>query len=232
VGEALTKLVNVGGEVLIEEGFVGEIDDEGFVAGVGGAHEVEGGGVDGGSLVAHGAGIIDEDAEGDGDVGVGEGDDGLEGVVLEDVEVALLEILGEVAVLIDDGAGEEDLIDIAAKGIDAVVTLDFLRGIGVGGADGGVVSGIGGDDGVVVDVERRLKFGLLRGGYDSGRGGLGCFGRGDLGRRTGDWLRRSGCGYGSGLLSVESQGGGGYQKAAEEEAVTAKAHSIRYVHAQ
>src|SRR6202041_4070039 len=60
VGKPLTELGDVGGKVLVKEGLVGEIDDEGFVAGVGGAHQVEGGRVHGGAFVTHGAGIIYE----------------------------------------------------------------------------------------------------------------------------------------------------------------------------
>jgi hypothetical protein len=116
---------------------------------------------------------------------VGKGDDVLERVVFEDVEVALLEILGQVAILIDNGAGQEDLVDIATKGVDAVVALDFLVGDGVRGAYGGVVGRIRRDDGVMVDIERRLGFGLLRGWHDGGHGGCGCLRGGGL--RGGVW---------------------------------------------
>ena len=66
------------------------------------------------------------------------------------------------AILIDDGAGEDDFIDVAGEGVDALLALDLLVradvGVGARRADRGVVGRVGGDDGVVVDVEGRLGF--------------------------------------------------------------------------
>ena len=47
--------------------------------------------------LSHGAGVVDEDAQRDGHIGVGEGDNVLRGVVLEDVEVVAGEVHDEVA---------------------------------------------------------------------------------------------------------------------------------------
>ena len=226
VGEALAQLVDVGGEVLIEEGLVGKVDDEGFVLGIGGAHEVESSGVDGGALVAHGAGVINENAEGNGHVRVGEGNDVLEDVVFVDVEIALLEVLDEVAVVVDNGAVEDDFVDVTGEGVDAVLALRLLAGGGMGGIDGGVIGRVRGDDGVAVDVERRLVFGLLWRRNDGGSG-LGWLGRSVLGS-GGRWRGR---GW---LLREECQGAGSEKKTAKEEEakVTAKAHSSRFEHAR
>ena len=188
VSERAAEFGDAGGEILVEEGFVGEVDDEGLVLRIGGADQVESCGIDGGTLVAHGAGVIDEEADGDGDIGVVEGDDGLGDVVFPDLEVGFGEVLDEVAVLIDDGAGEEDFIDVAGEGIDAVLALDFLVGAGVTGADAGIVGGVGGDDGVVVDVEGGLGLRLEgRGleGLPGRRGGSLSRGRGAYGLRRG-----------------------------------------------
>jgi len=150
---------------------------------------------------------------------VREGDDVLEGVVFEDVEVGLGEVLDEVAVLIDDGAVEDDFVDIAGEGVDALAALDFLIGVGVAGADGGVIGGVGGDDGVVVDVEGGLGFGEL-GGWD-------------VGGRCGLLLGGLGRGWGGGGLGAEGREcGDGEQEEEEESRVTAGTHRIRNVHAQ
>jgi len=224
MGKTFAQLIDVGGEILVQEGLVGEVDDEGFVFGIGGADEVEGGGVDGGALVAHGAGVIDQDAEGDGDVGVGERDDVLQGVVFEDVEIALGEVLDEVAVLIDHGAGQDDFVDVAGEGVDALVALDFLvRSVGVRGADGCVVCGVRGDDGVVVDVEGRLGFGLPRRRHIGGGG---------LGRRGRSRLRSGGSGDSRRRLGGEAQRRGCKQEAEEQSGITAETHRIRHVHEQ
>jgi hypothetical protein len=231
VAEAFAELIDVGGEVLVEEGFVREVDDEGFVLRVGGADEIEGGGVDGCALVAHGAGVVDEDAEGDGDVGVGEGDDGLKSVVFEDVEVGLLEVEDEVAILIDDGAGKNDFVDVAGEGVDALLALDFLvAGVGMGGADGGVVGGVGGDDGVAVDVEGGLGLGSLGRWDDCLRAGDGGGLRG-LGSGGGPGGGILGLGLGAGARGKNAQGSGSKEEAEEESEVTAGTHRFRNVHA-
>jgi hypothetical protein len=153
---------------------------------------------------------------------VGERDDVLQGVVFEDVEIALGKVLDQVAVLIDDGAGQDDFVDVAGEGVDALVALNFLvRRVGVRRADGGVVRGVRGDDGVVVDVEGRLGLRDPR-GRDIRGGRLGRRGRSRLGSRG-----RSG----AGRLGEEAQGRGYKQETEEESGVTAGTHRIRNVHA-
>jgi hypothetical protein len=109
-----------------------------------------------------------------------ESNDVLEGVVFEDVEVGLGEILDEMAVVVDDRAIEDDLVDVAGEGVDAVLALRLLVGGGVGRTDGRVVGSVGRDDGIAVNVEGRLGFRELRGRNDGGCG-RGCLGRSRLG---------------------------------------------------
>ena len=84
--------------------------------GVGELDQVERGGVDGGALVVHGAGAVDEDAERDGEVLVAEAGDGLRDVVLEDAEGVLVEGLNGAAGAVEDGGVEADLVGILAQG--------------------------------------------------------------------------------------------------------------------
>ena len=74
------------------------------------------GGVNGGALVVHGAGAVDEDAERDGEVLVAEAGDGLGYVVLEDVEGVIAEGLHAATGAVEDGGVEADLVGVFAEG--------------------------------------------------------------------------------------------------------------------
>ena len=90
VREAVLQAAEIGSEVLIEVGLIGEVDDEGLVAGIGGFDEVESGGGDGGALGAHGSRVIDEQADGNRGVLMLNGDDGLREHLFGHLEVALV----------------------------------------------------------------------------------------------------------------------------------------------
>ena len=98
-----------------------------------------------------------------------EGGYGLRNAVLKDVEVVAGEVVDEVALLVENGGAEHDLLHVAAKGIAAVRLVDvaWLRGGGGRGADawldGGIVAGIGRADRVALDIERLLGFGRVDG---------------------------------------------------------------------
>ncbi len=91
------QLADVGGEVLVDEGLVGEVDDEGFVITIRRLDQIECGGVHCRTLVAHGAGIVDEDAHRHRNVLVLEGSDGLRHAVFEDFEVVLGEVVDQLS---------------------------------------------------------------------------------------------------------------------------------------
>ena len=109
VREAVLQAAEIGGEVPIEVSPIGEVDQEGLVAGVGGFDEVEGGGGDGGALGAHGSRVIDEQSDGDRTVLMLNGDDGLRDGVFGDLEVALVEAVDELAFAVEDGPVQRPL---------------------------------------------------------------------------------------------------------------------------
>ena len=119
VREAVLQAAEIGSEVLIEVSLIGEVDDEGLVAGIGGFDEVESGGGDGGALGAHGSRVIDEQADGDRGVLMLNGDDGLRDAVFGDLEVALVEAVDELALAVEDGAVQHDLFGVDLKRVRA-----------------------------------------------------------------------------------------------------------------
>ena len=54
----------VGSKALVEIGVIVEVDDESRILRVGLSHEIECGVIDGGPLITHGAGVVDEQADG------------------------------------------------------------------------------------------------------------------------------------------------------------------------
>ena len=114
VGQAVFELVGVGGQVLVDVGVVGEIDDEGLVFGVGGQDQVERGFVDRGALFVHGAGVVDDQTDGDGDVGVLEAEQVLLDAVFENLEVVFLEVLDDLTFVVEHGDVEGDFFDFGA----------------------------------------------------------------------------------------------------------------------
>lgn len=166
VRESLAQLFDAGGEVLIDVGFVGKVDDEGFVLGIGGLNEIERGFVDGGTLLIHGAGVVDDDADGDRHVFMLEADEGLRLAVFEDAEVFFLEVVNDAALAVDDGDVECDLFDILLEektgaGADSLLRGGSWRRCGVGRTNG-------------IDVGRRRCGGWCGGSWRGG-GGLRCW---------------------------------------------------------
>jgi hypothetical protein len=66
VGEAIAQLVHVGGEVLVDVGLVREIHYEALVIRVRGMHQIQGRRIDRLAFGAHGARVVDQNAERDG----------------------------------------------------------------------------------------------------------------------------------------------------------------------
>ena len=162
---------DVGGKVLIDEGLIGEVDDEGFVLRVGGFDQIQSGDIHCCALVAHGAGVVDEHAHRNGDVLVLEGSDGLLHAIFKDVEVILLQVVDDAAIVVKNAGIEYDLIDVAAKGEAALFVLQGCTGLDcvrIRGADGLIVGGVRRDDGIAINSERgllfRLRWRLLRRG--------------------------------------------------------------------
>ncbi len=115
--------VHVAGEVLIEIVLVVEVDDADLVLRIAGLDQVEGGGVDAGTLAAHAAGVINDDAEGDGNIVAAKGRDALRMVVLEDLKGLAVKSADQMAVLIHHGGVQRDLLHIGAEGEDALLVL-------------------------------------------------------------------------------------------------------------
>ncbi len=158
MSEAVTKLADVGGEVLVDESFVGEVDDEGFVVAVRGLDQVQRGCVNGGTLVPHRTRIIDDDAHRYWDVLVLEGRDGLRDAVFKYLEVVLLEVGHQMAAFVEYRDVENHLIHVALQGETAMRSA--LQGLGaaigragVVGADRLIVLGVGGEDRVAVYIQ-------------------------------------------------------------------------------
>ncbi len=103
--ESFFKFGDAAGEILVEVEVVVvvEIDDEGFVVRIGGLDESESGFVDAGTLVAHGAAVVNDQAHADGNVFALEERKFLLGFVLKDAEVVFLEAVNKFAAIIEHG---------------------------------------------------------------------------------------------------------------------------------
>ena len=89
--QPLFQLIDVGSEILVKVVLVVEVDDEHLIIWIRRAHQIQGRGVHLLPLLAHGTGVIDHDAHGNGNVFVAERGDGLGMPILVDVEIALIE---------------------------------------------------------------------------------------------------------------------------------------------
>ena len=114
VRQPVAQLVDVGGELLIDEGLVGEVDDKGFVLRVGGLDQIERALVHRRALARHGAGVVDHQADGDGQIGVLEADEGLLDAVLEDLEVVFGQVLDQ-AVAVEHRGVEHHFFHVGAQ---------------------------------------------------------------------------------------------------------------------
>ena len=97
--ESFLEFGDAAGEILVEVEVVVvvEVDDEGFVVRVGGLNESERGFVDAGTLVAHGAAVVNDQAHADGNVFAFENGKFLFGFVFEDAEILFFEAVNEFA---------------------------------------------------------------------------------------------------------------------------------------
>ena len=130
--------MDVPGKVLVDEGFPGEIDEEGFVLRVGETDQVERGFAHGGPLVVHGAGAVDEDAKGDGQIFVAEGGDCLGHTVLKDLEGVTRQGLDCTPVAVDHAGIQAHFADVGAERVGFAFALHLAfccarRGSGLRG---------------------------------------------------------------------------------------------------
>ena len=77
MGEAIAQLGDVGGEILIDVRLVGKIDHETLILRVRVLHQIEGRHIHCLALGAHGAGVVDQNAERYGNVLMLKGGNGL-----------------------------------------------------------------------------------------------------------------------------------------------------------
>jgi len=116
---------NVVGEVLVEVEVevIVEIDDESFVLGIAVLDESEGSLVDAGTLVAHAAAIVDDQAHTDGNIFALEDGELLLDLIFVDAEILLGEAVNEFAAVVENAGVKNDEVD---------VELDFATGLGGG----------------------------------------------------------------------------------------------------
>ena len=120
------------GEVFDQLGPVVEANDEEFILGVCGLHELNNGVAGTDELGDHGTGEIHDDTDGDGSIFCGEGTELLQGVIFVDEEVVLFEAGNETVHGVGDGDGDQDEVDIHC---DAGAGGHF-EGVGAGDGSG------------------------------------------------------------------------------------------------
>jgi hypothetical protein len=126
--EGFLEFGDTAGEILIEIEIVVvvEIDDEGFVVRIGSLDESQGGFIDAGTLVAHGAAIVDHQAHADRNIFALEEREFLFGFVFEDAKIVFLEAINEFAAIIEDGGVKDDEANVNLDG--AALLVDVLIG--------------------------------------------------------------------------------------------------------
>jgi hypothetical protein len=133
--ECFLKFGDAAGEILVEIEIVVvvEINDEGFVLGIGGLDESQGSFIDARALVAHGAAVVDHQAHADRDVFAFEEREFLFSLVFEDAEIVFLEAVNEFAAIVEDSGVEDDQVDVNFYGSTLLVgALIGRRRPGVG----------------------------------------------------------------------------------------------------
>jgi len=90
------QFANVGGEVLIKKLFIIEVDDDDLVLGVAGTNQIEASLVHLLALLPHGAGVINDDSHGDGDVLMAEGGNGLLHAVFQNRKCGTVQVRDQV----------------------------------------------------------------------------------------------------------------------------------------
>ena len=126
--EGFLEFGDTAGEILveIEVVVVVEIDDEGFVVRIGSLDESQGGFIDAGTLVAHGAAIVDHQAHADRNIFALEERKFLFGFVFEDAKIVFLEAINEFAAIIEDGGMKDDQANVNLD--SAALLVDVLIG--------------------------------------------------------------------------------------------------------
>ncbi len=109
------QLIDAGSEILVELVLVVEIDDADFVTGIRRAHQVERGRIHLGPLFAHGARVVVDDAQGDGNIFAVKRGDSLRVPVFENGEATFIEIGDDVLLVVDDGGVQDDFIHLLAE---------------------------------------------------------------------------------------------------------------------
>ena len=113
--ESTLQLFDIRSKFLVQVVFIVEIDYEDLVVRIAGLHQVQGGFVDSVPFLAHRAGIVDDDADGDGKIFQMEVRYLLWLVVLENGEIRLVEIVHQVVTVIDNCRVQRDLTRFGAE---------------------------------------------------------------------------------------------------------------------
>ncbi len=133
------QLGNAIGEILVEIEIevVVEVDDKGFVIGVAGLDEGDGGFIDARALVAHAAAIVDDQPHADRHVLALEDGEFLLDFVLKDAKIFRFEAVGEALTVVDDRSVEHHQADVHLEDGTLLAGVGILarrrrRGIGNG----------------------------------------------------------------------------------------------------
>ena len=126
--EGFLEFGDTAGEILVEIEVIVviEIDDEGFVVRIGSLDESQGGFIDAGTLVAHGAAIVNHQAHADRNIFALEERKFLFGFVFEDAKIVFLKAINEFAAIIEYGSVKDDQADVNFDG--AALLVDILIG--------------------------------------------------------------------------------------------------------
>lgn len=126
--EGFLEFGDTAGEILVEIEVVVviEIDDEGFVVRIGSLDESQGGFIDAGPLVAHGAAIVNDQAHADRNIFALEERKFLFAFVFEDAEILFFKAVDKFAAVIEDCGVKDDQADVNLDG--AALLVDILIG--------------------------------------------------------------------------------------------------------
>ena len=126
--ESFLKFGDAAGEILVEVQVVVvvEVDDKGFVVRIGGLNEGESGFVDAGTLVAHGAAVVNDQAHADGNIFTLKERKFLFSLVFENAEIVFLEAVNKSAAIVEHRGVENNQVDVYFYG--AALLLGALIG--------------------------------------------------------------------------------------------------------
>ena len=124
--QSLAQLIDVAGELLIEVVLVVKVDHEDLILRIAGAYQIQCRAVHLVPLLAHGAGVVDDDPHGDRNIFMPERSDCLRLVVLKNAERALVESRDQMVLVIHDRSVHYDLFDFLLEYKNAAIARRTL----------------------------------------------------------------------------------------------------------